>query len=130
MRAADQAEAGQYGVSPETGLQLSVEASIEAWTVHVDGVPAAIFGLARGGDGTGAPWLLGTEAFVTADARVAVARRARRFVRVWSRTMALQNYCDSRNEVAVRFLEWLGFTLHHQKGRILTLFTMPCGGCR
>jgi hypothetical protein len=127
MRVPDQEEVALYGITPTVGLQLSVDASLEAWTVDVDGVPAAIFGLARGSGDTGAPWLLATDAFAAAG--MGVARRARRIVRSWSRSLCLENKCDGRNVVAVRFLEWLGFTLHPQKGRIETPFSMPRGGC-
>lgn len=123
MRVADQAEAALYDVSPLVGLQASIEASVEAWTVELDGQPAAIFGLAPTSGTAGAPWLLATDAFPRAW--MGVARRAVRIVRTWARMMPLANYCDTQNVVALRFLEWLGFTVEPSRGRRLVRFSMP-----
>jgi hypothetical protein len=128
MRQADREEADLHHFDPADGLQRSVDASVEAWTVEVNGTPAALFGLARGGAGKGMPWLLATDLFVTAW--MGVARRARRIVQTWARYAPLENWCDPRNEVALRFLEWLGFEVEPVKGRTLARFWMPRHGGR
>jgi hypothetical protein len=124
MRGADQDEAALYGLTPVDGLRSSVDVSLEAWTVDVDGTPSALFGLAPAGGGKAAPWMLATDALPAAW--LGVAKRARRIVQTWARQQPLENWCDNRNAVAVRFLEWLGFTLEPVVGsRVLRRFWMP-----
>lgn len=124
MRSADQAEAALLGFTAADGLRLSVRASVEVWTVDIDGVPAAMFGLGRAAGSTVAPWLLATDRF--AAAWVGVARRARRIVRSWAAYSALENMCDARNEVALAFLRWLGFDVEPVvPGRTMVRFSMP-----
>lgn len=60
--------------------------------------------------GVGAPWLLGTNAIEThavAFLRYSVEFRGQ----LLSRYQILRNYVDERNVVAVRWLQWVGFTL-------------------
>jgi hypothetical protein len=124
MRAADRDEAALFALSPLDGLRASVEASTESYTVELDGTPAAIFGLAPAG-GKGAPWLLATDAFPRGG--MAVARRARWMVQRWSKMTPLENWCAPRNAIAIRFLEWLGFTIEPVDGRVLVRFSMARG---
>ena len=130
MRGPDRDEAAHHHLSPIEGLRQSIAVSLESWTVVIDGVPAAIFGLSpRGALPGGAPWLLATDAFAMGGG-LRIGRQARRIVASWSRGMALENYCDTRNTVALRFLEWLGFRIELHKGCVMAKFWMPQGGCR
>lgn len=123
LRVADRAESLLLGFAPRDGLGLSVAASKEVWTVDVDGVPAAMFGLGHTASASGAPWLLATDRFLLNG--MGVARRARRIVASWSRYGSLENWCDARNTTALRFLAWLGFTVELTRGRSLVRFFLP-----
>lgn len=113
MRAADRAEVlALSGKTPFDALADSVRRSDYAFTVTVDGLPEAIFGVGTvtAATGVGAPWFLSTD-------RAFVDRRA--FLRasvVWRdmflrRFPVLRNVVDDRNELSRRWLAWLGFSL-------------------
>lgn len=127
LRAADRAECLALGVDPVDGMLQSIALSVESWTCEVNGQPAGIFGLAMSADAaTAAPWLLATDALPQAG--MAVARRALRIVARWARVAPLENVCDARNLVAVRFLEWLGFTVDTPTSSVLVRFSLAQRG--
>ena len=113
MRAADREEVfAASGRSPAAALAYSYRKSTYCWTALFDGRPEIMWGI---GDiniltGVGAPWLLGTDA---------VEKNFRAFLRIsngWPaqllrRYSVLRNFVDVRNEVSIRWLEWLGFRL-------------------
>lgn len=113
MRKADRDEVfAASGRSPTAALTYSFRKSSHCWTALFDGRPEIMWGI---GDinilaGVGAPWLLGTDA---------VEHNFRAFLRISSgwpaqllqRYSVLRNFVDVRNEVSVRWLEWLGFRL-------------------
>ena len=112
MRGADRAEVAALGHTPAGALELSLRAAAEAWTGTVDDEPAVMFGVADLGEGIGEPWLLGTERVVRHQ--VAFLRRNRAYVDrllMPGRWSTLRNRVDSRNEVSLRWLSWLGFVL-------------------
>lgn len=90
------------------GLRSSVVASVIAW----DDTPLAAFGDASysPGAGIGIPWLISTDA---------IEQHPRAFLRVcrplvaqmMRRHCSLINYVDVRNTAAIRWLEWLGFSM-------------------
>lgn len=113
MRPADREEVWAAGrKTPAGALVYSMRKSSHAWTALIDGRPEVMFGV---GDvnvlaGIGAPWLLGTDAIEThavAFIRYSVEFRGQ----LLSRYQILRNYVDERNTVAVRWLQWVGFTL-------------------
>lgn len=100
------------GTTPKRSLYLGLKGSAMAWTGLVDGRPEAMFGVVPISlmDGTGRPWMLGTE-------------RARRAGRLWL-TVAprfidwisadypnLENYVHRDNAASIRWLKRLGFTI-------------------
>ena len=99
--------------SPGKGLRDSVEVSEYSGTVlDSDNVPLLTFGLAPicKLTGVGAPWLLGTDeslkhkrSFI-ADGRDIIGR----MLKVYPN---LQNYVYVENEVSVRWLKAMGFTM-------------------
>lgn len=114
MRQADVVEVWASSSStPHDALMFSLKHSAQAWTAVIDGQPEVMFGVADLNilTGTGAPWLLGTEAVVT---------HHRQFLRrsVWwrekllGRYEVLKNFVHDDNVVSKRWLKWLGFTLH------------------
>lgn len=101
------------GTEPVASTRHCVRRSERAWAWLVDGEPGALFGVSSRnllGD-KGEPWLLTTEL---------VDRHPVRFLRscaIGIRQMQgsyrlLENWVDARHTVCVRWLTWLGFTVH------------------
>lgn len=113
MREADRLEVhAASGKTPGQALAFSLRKSSVARTWIIDGRPEMMFGV---GDlnilaGVGAPWLLGTD--VVLSHQMEFLRRSREFRnQLLQRYSTLRNFVDVRNEVSVRWLRWLGFTL-------------------
>lgn len=128
MREADRVEVWAASRStPHSSLMTSLQHSRWAMTALVDGRPEVMWGVADLNilTGTGAPWLLGTDA---------VERHYRLFLRhsiQWKEKLSeqyqvLMNFVHDENEVSKRWLKWLGFTLHEpfEMGRDGELFRM------
>ena len=113
MRAPDVAEVWAAArLDPLTALEWSVGATSEAWVALVDGEPACAWGISRATvlSDAGHPWLLGTPLLDAHPLRV--LRVSRRYLsEVRDQYSYLVNYVDARNEKAVQWLGWLGFTL-------------------
>lgn len=100
------------GKSPIQALTFTLRRSAQAWTALIDGKPEVMFGVVDLNilAGTGAPWLLGTDA--VEKHYVAFLRNSVRFrSQLLARYEVLKNFVDDRNKVSVRWLEWLGFEL-------------------
>lgn len=112
MRPADVAEVhAAGGWDPWEALFHGFTGSDQPWTIEIEGRPAAMFGVAPLGDAwprQGALWLLGTPLLETQG--FALARHAWTWIAAISADYdAVGNWVDTRNEVHVRFLEYLGF---------------------
>ena len=79
----------------------------------IDGVPCAILGLVVVSDltGTGVPWLLGTDLAVS-NKRVFLKHSAKGIAQMIQRCPFLYNHVHSANRVSVRWLKFMGFTIH------------------
>lgn len=113
MRAADLDEVAAIGFDPLTAAQRSIERAVLSWTWLEDGLPLAIFGVGTRtliGD-VGEPWLLTAQG---------LERHPIRFLRGSLNALSqmramfprLENWVDARYVVCVRYLGWLGFTVH------------------
>lgn len=114
IRAEDAAEVWAIGrVTPLAAVELSLEHSVRSWTWIEGGEPLAVFGVATDnliGD-LGRPWLLTS---------AGVAQHRTRFARLSLSALKcirglyprLENRVDARYAVCVRYLRWLGFTVH------------------
>ena len=94
----------------DRGVWDTVEASgLLAFTVHVDGVPAGLFGVApTGNPDTGCVWMVGTDRLL--EIRRDLVFEARRWIDYFNEIYpTLTNYVDARNAVSVCWLEVLGF---------------------
>lgn len=113
LRDADREEiAATSARDPRSVLRLAVIASHRAWAGVADGEPVAVFGVAPANllDGRGSPWLFGTEWIERHPA--AFLRRTRRLMPQMRAGYAmLENYVDTRNAMAKRWLAWLGFEI-------------------
>lgn len=86
------------------------------WVGLRDAEPVVIFGFLRYSmlSRAGAVWLLGTDEVQAIG--VAILKRSRRFVKeMLSHVDRLENWVDARNTVAIRWLQWCGFTLEKSK---------------
>lgn len=110
MRPWDVRECAVFGFSPEKALRYSLAGSLMAWTARLDGDPVAMFGCAAVSliEGTGRPWMLGTEA-VYGQGR-ALVRLAPGYVeRMRERFPRMDNLIHRDNVRALRLLRRLGF---------------------
>ncbi len=113
-RRADREEVwASHGVGAREALALSLMASREAWTGLVNGEPACMFGVTPypAEKGVGVPWMIGTD--LVERHAAAFLRRNRSYVRHMLGVFPkLRNHVDARNEMSIRWLRWLGFTIH------------------
>lgn len=132
LREADRREClAQTLLEPEDAIAMVMRAAVRAWTGTVNGVPACLFGVSRGalvGADVGTPWLVGTPLIEQYER--SFLRRNRDMVREMSTLFPrLENYVDIRNQKSVRWLRWLGFTIHEAEphgplGRRFHRFTL------
>jgi len=80
------------------------------FTIHVDGVPSALFGAAEVSDSSeGSVWMLGTDRLLVSPRELIVESR------LWIQFLAgffdgLTNWVSAHNSVSIRWLEAMGFT--------------------
>lgn len=110
IRQADRDEIeGALQIPLDTSLAEGLANCCKASKIVVDDQIVALFGDSRHDDDLGVPWLVST---------VHVERHPRAFLQVCkpeveemlTRHRCLINFVDVRNTVAIRWLEWLGFT--------------------
>lgn len=117
MRQADVAEvwAMDY-MSPMGALLGSMKLTPDAMTGLADDTILCMFGVARLSalSSTGHPWLLTTDA--VDQHGYAFAKISRDWItKLRSQYTYLSNLVDSRHHDAVKWLKWLGFTVHEAK---------------
>lgn len=113
IRSADRREAEALGFrSAEEGLVRGLRYSELAWTARAGEHMVCIFGVAPGSImlETGIPWLV-SSFYLEQHAR-SFLRHSRPYLAAMLRLYPrLRNFVDCRNTAAIRWLEWLGFTL-------------------
>lgn len=113
MRQIDVTElADGWGLSPLRALSGSLEASSRAFTARANGQIVCMYGVGRSSliSPGGVIWMLGTE-LVNTHARQFLRRSASQMARLGEGFAFLENYCDNRNTLTIRWLRWLGFTI-------------------
>lgn len=114
MRLEDAAEVrASGGYTPLGALVVSLRASTEAYTLLIDGAPAAMWGVVPDARRStflvpvGIAWLLTGD--LVERHRVLFARLSRQVLRdLLSRWAVLHNAIDGRYEAAIRWARWLG----------------------
>ena len=99
-------------LTPSEALHVSLSLSAVSWSMTVDGVPFCMFGVAAASPGCrhGIPWLLGGNQIE--ENAFAFARISKRGLKnVLRHYQMLSNVIDARNETAIRWLKWLGFSI-------------------
>lgn len=112
IRPADREEIwALYRQSPVECLIDSFRLSRLAWTGLVDGVPVCMFGVVQvSKDGrAGRPWMIGTE-LLDKYQKVFLRRCAGQVETMQMCFDSLENVVDARNERAIKWLRWLGFS--------------------
>lgn len=119
MRADDRAECAAFGLSPREALRRGLAESTLAWTAKVDGRPEAMFGLVvvSAIEGSGRPWLLGTEA-VFAHGRALIGRGPALIAAMLDSTPHLENLVSASNPRAIALLRRWGFTIEEDRQMI------------
>lgn len=112
LRPMDAAECWTLGVEPLHGLRESTRHSLVAWTALEAGQPIAMWGVtaAEMMGRVGCPWLLGGER-LTAHRRQFVMESRARLAPMRALFPRMENHVLADYRAAVRWLEWLGFTL-------------------
>lgn len=132
IRAADRAElAAMTTLEPSAAIAVSMRGGFESLAGLVDGEPVCVFGVGSRSalDGTGVPWLIGSDALERHA--VPFLRRNRAIVARWLGLFdRLENWVHDEHAVSVRWLGWLGFTVHRPApwgpfGNAFRRFEMP-----
>jgi hypothetical protein len=113
MRASDKAEIwASHRSLPLPALVRCIRGAERARTGRVDGEIACIFGIGRQNlMGTvGTIWMLGTNLLEQHGIRF-LRENQREIVDISREFAIIENYCDARNKVTLRWLKWLGFTI-------------------
>lgn len=94
----------------EKALTQSIDVNGYHYSGFVDGKLICIFGIARI-ENIGVPYLLGTDEIEKHKRIVAVYSKG--FIDKYKREFDyMVNFVDARNELAIKWLKWLGFTIH------------------
>ena len=110
----DEFEAG-YSLTPEKAMKVGIMVSTHCWTGICDGRPVAMAGLfpvSFIGD-TARPWMVGTRDLERPEVRRQFLLLSKSVLRYMASLYPnLENHVDARNKLAIRWLKWLGFTMH------------------
>jgi hypothetical protein len=100
-------------LGPLDGLRASLKASRLARTALIDGVPEAVWGVARSVSKRheGRPWFLSTPRLFEAETRGFVRETVPRLRELYEVCPYLENYVWVRNLESIRWLPRLGFRL-------------------
>lgn len=99
-----------HGVSGYDALLYSVGVSRRCFAATVGGYRLALFGVAPADRDTGSVWLLGSDAINLCPR--AFARASKRFLpELVAGFRRVENHVWAEYKQAIRWLEWLGFTL-------------------
>jgi hypothetical protein len=95
----------------ETIMKWCISESLVALTGVIGGEPVCIFGVVDHGDNIGQPWMFGTSLI---DKHAVSFLKASRYVigRLLNDWPKLENWTDARNARGLRWLKFMGFTIH------------------
>lgn len=98
------------GMANYPALSWSFVVSEECNTIIMpDGSVGGIFGVSSPSEGTGCPWLMGTDRI--SEISITFLRESKKWVEEKNKKYPLlMNYVDVRNERAIQWLKFLGFT--------------------
>lgn len=130
MREADRLEILGLHTSVERAAEYSLKRSVYVAAAECEGRLVCVFGVGSMGllSDTGVPWLLGTHE-MKRHRRDLLAHSPEYVAAMLDEYPVLRNYVDARYREAVRWLAWLGFTIHPaqpigRRGEMYHLFEM------
>lgn len=99
--------------TPLAAMVKGMRVSPDAWTWLVDGVPVCMFGVAPYSilGGGGCPWLIGTHE-IDSHAWLFLRNSKDGILGLLAQWDHLHNWVDARNTKAIKWLKFLGFTIH------------------
>lgn len=113
LRPADVAEVlASGGHTAEQALLSSWLASRWCYTVYDQTGPLAMFGVSPWEENAGCPWMLGSQRLMDVHKRTFILGSRQVVARMQAEFTSLENYVDARNIASIRWLRWLGFTIH------------------
>ncbi|PHS70692.1 MAG: hypothetical protein COB23_03195 [Methylophaga sp.] len=98
---------------PFNALDSSVRRSTHVWTATVDGRACLIFGVVPFSilGGMGIPWLLGTDEIALISRPF--IKECKNYVGKMNKAYpSLANAVHAENQLSIRWLKWLGFSIH------------------
>jgi len=113
LREPDMREMVAYGITEnhERALLDSAARSYHCWTGFIDGKLACVFGVAETQPGQGSPWMMGTP--LLDDHQRVLAKQTPIYVaRMLATFPHLVNFVHVENDVSIRWLKRIGFTVH------------------
>ena len=133
LREEDRLEVLASHGDPKTALQVGFNESEECWTFYVTDTNeiAGMYGLGKIDDTTGMPWLLTAPAIQ--KVWLPFLRQSKEWVKeANTKYPVLTNYCDERYTVAIKWLQFVGFTFinKHQIGNETFLEMVRIKECR
>lgn len=117
LRAADIREIRALGLTPEDGLMASWKACPQRYSIVSSGEIIGMFGVGpshhmseRLGQPVGSVWMLGSDDLKRV--KIGFLRSCHEWLEVLHRDYTiLWNWADARNNLHLRWLEWLGFKI-------------------
>lgn len=104
-------------LEPYKAIELSFMVSRDtSFTGMAGGKPVCMFGVKKPSllNSVAVPWMIASEDLEFHSREF--LRRSRDLVKALSRTFPhMENYVDARNVVAVRWLQWVGFSVYYPK---------------
>jgi len=130
MRDADRAELIATGVPLDVGMEFTFRTAVEAYAGFADGKLVCVFGVSyinRIANSV-APWNIATD--LINRYQFQFARRNKSMIMSWKNKYSImRNYVHANNKLSIKWLGWLGFTIHEAKpmfryGELFHEFTM------
>lgn len=98
------------GLDNLTALTVCFNDSDKVLTAEIDNTIVCMFGVTKNIDGTGTPWLLGSDDVNKIP--VTFIRESRKYIDQFLQEYGyLYNYVDIRNTLSIQWLKWLGFKI-------------------
>lgn len=109
-----------YGNEPWDAVIKSFDISDWCRVGFIDELPCVLFGIAPSEEeGYGVPWMVATEEIKTINKSIVISNSIKAVRKMEEKYRVLFNYVHPENDVSIRWLKWLGFTvtnLSNEKG--------------
>jgi hypothetical protein len=102
--------------TPDEAMNLGLRFGKETFTGIVNNEPICVWGVVDRDIifKSGVPWMVGSE-LLDKYAVVFLRRCKKQVMKMFENYDNLENHVDARNILAIKWLQWLGFTIHEPK---------------